>query len=191
MAIVPSLVRFLRPYYRRKIIRSLLAVEDVIHNEALESEASDRLDVHLAFMSCVAAAVFYLSAAASKTSTTLIFCKSSTLSDHLFPRLLTGVTQLLFALDWSPYTPLRHVAWSPDRSTHSSKVRFMTIPPHESGHSWRHLNRRSIGSDRDGFQRGRRPLTDRNGQYPHRDNRDDATARVLCASGGGCSFELA
>ncbi|KAN0087881.1 Major facilitator superfamily domain containing protein [Tylopilus felleus] len=73
MAIVPSLVRFLRPYYRRKIIRSLLAGEDVIHNEALESEASDRLDVHLAFMSCVAAAVFYLSAAASKTSTTLIF----------------------------------------------------------------------------------------------------------------------
>ncbi|KAF8423724.1 major facilitator superfamily domain-containing protein [Boletus edulis BED1] len=70
--ILPPLVRLLRPYYPRKIASSLLAEEDTINGEEPESETSDRLDVHLVFVSCVYMAVFYLTAAASDTSQALI-----------------------------------------------------------------------------------------------------------------------
>lgn len=77
MLIVPPLVHFLRPYYSRRITRSLLVEEDTSNGEELELETSDHLDVHLAFVSCVIAAFFYLSAATFTTTQTLIFCKYS------------------------------------------------------------------------------------------------------------------
>ncbi|KAF8553674.1 MFS general substrate transporter [Imleria badia] len=73
MVIVPSLVCFLRPYYRREIKRSLLAEEDMINCEELESETSDHLHVHLAVASCVVKAVSFLILAASTTNRALIF----------------------------------------------------------------------------------------------------------------------
>lgn len=72
--IVPSLVRLLRPYYRRKIIRS---EEDLVNGEELASETSDHLHVHLAIMSCVISGIVFLGLATSTTNRALIFCKSS------------------------------------------------------------------------------------------------------------------
>ncbi|KAG8214857.1 MFS general substrate transporter [Butyriboletus roseoflavus] len=72
MLILPALVHLLRPYYSRRIIRSLPTEEDTGNGEEPELETSDRLDVHLAFVACVVAAIFALSAAASRTSQALI-----------------------------------------------------------------------------------------------------------------------
>ena len=68
MAIVPHLVRFLRPYYRRKAARYLVAEEDMINGDEVESETSDHLHVHLAVVACVIAAVSLLGAIASTTT---------------------------------------------------------------------------------------------------------------------------
>lgn len=73
--ILPALVRFLRPYYSRRTIRSLPAERDINNGEELELETSDNLDVHLAVVSCVITAISFLSAAASRTVQALIFCK--------------------------------------------------------------------------------------------------------------------
>ncbi|KAG9315482.1 major facilitator superfamily domain-containing protein [Chiua virens] len=70
--ILPLLVRLLRPYYIRGTAHSLLEEEDRSDTEEPGPETSDHLDVHLAFVSCVIAGVFYLFAAASTTYQTLI-----------------------------------------------------------------------------------------------------------------------
>ncbi|KAF8133298.1 major facilitator superfamily domain-containing protein [Boletus edulis] len=72
MVIVPPLLRFLRSYYHRKIIRPLHEEEDIVNDEELEFETSDHLHVHLAAASCVMTAISLLGAAASPTSRTLI-----------------------------------------------------------------------------------------------------------------------
>ena len=105
--IVPQLLRLLRPYYRREIIRSLLTEEDMNNGEELELETSDHLHVHLAFVACVISAVAFLGAAVSTTTRALIFCKSSLTS---LVRLLTGVTQAGFGLDLSRSMVLRPAA---------------------------------------------------------------------------------
>ncbi|KAH0832310.1 major facilitator superfamily domain-containing protein [Lanmaoa asiatica] len=82
--IVPQLVRVLSPYYNRRIKYSLPMQEYISNGEELELETSDRLDVHLAFVSCVIAGISYLSAAASTTNQALIFCKGSSNDVRLF-----------------------------------------------------------------------------------------------------------
>jgi len=72
--IVPQLIRFLRRYYRREIVRSLLTEEDMINGEEVELETSDHLHVHLAFVSCVISAIVFVGAAVSTTTRALIFC---------------------------------------------------------------------------------------------------------------------
>ena len=106
MVIVPSLVRFLRPYYRREIKCSLLVEEDMIDYGELESETSDHLHVHLAVASCVVKAVSFLILAASTTNRALIICKSS-LTMFSF---VCSLVQLSRNLHWNyvhtwPYNP--------------------------------------------------------------------------------------
>lgn len=72
--IAPSLIRFLRPYYSRRTIRPSLAEEGPCESQEPKLETSDRLDVHLAFASCVIVAAFLLCTAVSTTKLTLIVC---------------------------------------------------------------------------------------------------------------------
>lgn len=75
-AIVPQLVRFLRPYYTRKSTHFPVADEGLSDNETSKVETSDHLDVHLAFVSCIFVGFSALFAAMSKTNLALFFCKS-------------------------------------------------------------------------------------------------------------------
>ena len=116
MVIVPPLVHFLRPYYRREAVRSLVAEEDMVNGDEVESETSDRLHVHLAVVACVIAAVSLLGAVASTTTRTLILCKRSIVI--LFVDRLTSVIQRERSLDLLLFMVLRSVAWSPDLLIH-------------------------------------------------------------------------
>ncbi|KAN0087878.1 Major facilitator superfamily domain containing protein [Tylopilus felleus] len=71
MVIVPQLVRFLGPHYRRKILRS--EEEGMLGREGRELEISDRLHVHLAVASCIISAVAVLGAGTATTQGTFIF----------------------------------------------------------------------------------------------------------------------
>lgn len=86
MVIVPQLVRFLGPHYRRKILRS--EEEGMLGREGRELEISDCLHVHLAVASCIISAVAVLGAGTATTQGTFIFCKPSTIMS--FVRRLTG-----------------------------------------------------------------------------------------------------
>ena len=116
MVIVPPLVHFLHPYYRRKAVRSLVAEEDMVNDDEVESETSDRLHVHLAVVACVIAAVSLLGAAAFMTTRALFVCKRSIMI--LFVYRLTRVTQRGLSLDSLLYMVQRSAAWSPDPLIH-------------------------------------------------------------------------
>lgn len=73
MFILPLLIHFLRPYYTRQISRPLVLEEEIHNTQEAGPETSDRLEAHLAFLSCVGAGIFFLGAAASKTNGALIF----------------------------------------------------------------------------------------------------------------------
>ena len=75
--IVPPLFRFLRPYYSRRTTCSPVADEGLSSSEGSAVETSDHLDVHLAFVACVIAAIALLCAAASTTNLAMILCKGA------------------------------------------------------------------------------------------------------------------
>ncbi|KAG9315480.1 major facilitator superfamily domain-containing protein [Chiua virens] len=64
--IVPLLVSLLRPHYTQKTTRIYLEEEDMGNGEQLEARTSDYLNVHLAIVSCVITAIFYLVAASTE-----------------------------------------------------------------------------------------------------------------------------
>ncbi|KAF9219153.1 MFS general substrate transporter [Gyrodon lividus] len=71
--IVPPLIRFLRPFYKRQPIRLHSASQHPCDDAGpLESETSDRLDVHMTFVSWLIGAISYLCAAASTTNQGLV-----------------------------------------------------------------------------------------------------------------------
>lgn len=107
--IAPSLIRFLRPYYSRRTIRPSLAEEGPCESQEPKLETSDRLDVHLAFASCVIVAAFLLCTAVSTTKLTLIVCTClhiMILSVHL----LTCMIQPPFSWDVALCIRLRSAA---------------------------------------------------------------------------------
>lgn len=75
--IVPRLVRFLRPYYRRSSAPCPPADEGLSNGATSTPKTSDHLDVHLAFVSYVIAAIAFLCAAASTTRLWINLCKGS------------------------------------------------------------------------------------------------------------------
>ncbi|KAH7885072.1 MFS general substrate transporter [Phlebopus sp. FC_14] len=98
--VVPLLVRFLRPFFQRRVIHSA-AQEEMLANDAdtVESETSDRLDVHLGFVSWVICGVAYLCAVASTTDAGLIssaICLGASVArEPTFRSLVAGSTSPL------------------------------------------------------------------------------------------------
>ncbi|KIJ62966.1 hypothetical protein HYDPIDRAFT_41647 [Hydnomerulius pinastri MD-312] len=71
--ILPPLLRYLRPFYKRQLLRSA-AGEALTNGDAIivESETSDLLDVHTTFVAWIIAAFAFLCAAASTTNQGLV-----------------------------------------------------------------------------------------------------------------------
>ena len=75
--IVPALIRFLRPYYNQQVAYYPLSDGGFSDGEEPELENLERVDVHLAFASCVIIAVFFVCAALSTTKLALSICKGA------------------------------------------------------------------------------------------------------------------